>query len=79
MWTINSSLVNEARFGFLRQSGFSSTPTLGKGYPEKLGLINAAANNFPNVSVGGVVPAGLDGGGCLARFQLVTILCRQTS
>jgi len=62
VWTISPSIVNEARFGYLRQAGFSSTPTLGKGYPQKLGLINAAANNFPNVTIGGVVPAGIDGG-----------------
>ena len=62
VWTISPTVVNEARMGFLRQSGFSSVPTLGKGYPQKLGLMNAAANDFPNVTISGAVAAGLDGG-----------------
>ncbi len=62
VWTLSPALVNEFRMGWLRTAAFSSTPTLGKGYPQKLGLINAAANNFPNITVGGAVPTGLDGG-----------------
>ncbi|MGD0226040.1 MAG: TonB-dependent receptor [Terriglobia bacterium] len=62
VWTIRPNLVNEARVGGLRSYAISGMPTLGKGYPQKLGLINAAANAFPNINIGGTVSTSINGG-----------------
>lgn len=48
VWTINSHLVNEARFGFTDQLNFFSPFSQGQGYPTKLGVKWAVADAFPN-------------------------------
>jgi outer membrane receptor protein involved in Fe transport len=61
-WTLSPNLVNEFRMGFLRSAGWGSSSSMGKGYPQKIGLINAAANAFPNINIGGTVTTSLNGG-----------------
>ena len=61
-WTFSPTLVNEARVSLLRQFGVYSTPDMGKGYPQKIGLKNAQSDAFPNISIGGAVGTGLGGG-----------------
>ena len=51
--TINSSMVNEFRYSFVRQANWFVPQSLGEGIPAKLGLQFAQANVFPTVSVGG--------------------------
>lgn len=48
VWTISSSMVNEARFGFTDQLNFFSPFSNGEGYPQKLGAQWAVVNAFPN-------------------------------
>lgn len=48
VWTINSKLTNEARFGFTDQLNFFSPLSNGKGYPQQLGVKWAVADAFPN-------------------------------
>jgi hypothetical protein len=49
VWTINSNMVNEARFGFTDQFNFFSPFSLGQGYPQKLGVQWAVADALPEV------------------------------
>lgn len=51
VWTFNDHLINSARIGFTDQLNFFAPYTLAKGYPQKLGLTQAVADDFPNVSV----------------------------
>ncbi len=54
VWTVGSRLVNEARVGFTDQLNFFVPYTLGRNYPQTLGLENIAeANVMPNLSVSG--------------------------
>jgi hypothetical protein len=48
VWTISSSMVNEARFGFTDQLNFFSPFSLNENYPQKLGTQWTVANTFPN-------------------------------
>jgi hypothetical protein len=60
VWTISPRLINQARFGFSDQLNFFADDTLGKGYPQQIGLQFAEANSLPNFSIGGyesVAPA----------------------
>jgi len=66
-WTLSPALVNEARISFVRSYGVYSTPGEGQGYPEKIGLPNAPANIFPNITVDGAVPTSI-GGGLFAKL-----------
>jgi Carboxypeptidase regulatory-like domain len=50
VWTINSHMVNEARFGFTDEFNFFSPFSLGQGYPQKLGLQWAVADELPAVN-----------------------------
>lgn len=50
VWTINSKMTNEARFGFTDQLNFFSPFSNGKGYPTQLGVKWAVADAFPNFS-----------------------------
>lgn len=56
VWTITPTMVNEFRFGYVRQGNWFSPETLGEGYPAKLGWNYVLANLFPGVTIGG--PAG---------------------
>jgi hypothetical protein len=53
VWNISSRLINEARFGFTDQLNFFQPPSLGQGYPAKLGLQFAKADVLPNVNING--------------------------
>jgi hypothetical protein len=62
VWTLSPGLVNEFRESAVREYGTWSSPDMGKGYPQKIGLPNAPANSFPNITVDGVVPTSIGGG-----------------
>jgi Carboxypeptidase regulatory-like domain len=51
VWTIGSHFINEARMGFTDQLNFFVPYTLGKDYPQMLGLQLAEANVMPNLTV----------------------------
>jgi hypothetical protein len=61
VWTISPRLINEARFGFTDQLNFFVPDTLNQGFPAKLGLQFAQADNFPQVSVGPFYELGNNG------------------
>ncbi|MGH9764562.1 MAG: hypothetical protein ACREDR_43160, partial [Blastocatellia bacterium] len=69
-WTINPTMVNEARFGNTREHDGYVPGTFGKGFPAKIGLqpaygTNAPADIFPNITVNGgagIGQIGLGGG-----------------
>ncbi|HKV42536.1 MAG TPA: TonB-dependent receptor [Blastocatellia bacterium] len=69
-WTINATMVNEARFGHTREHDGYVPGTFGKGFPTKIGLepaygTNAPADIFPNLTINGgagVGQIGLGGG-----------------
>ena len=52
VWTISPTFTNEVRFGYTNQFNFFVPSTLNQGFPQKLGLGFAEADNFPNVSIG---------------------------
>jgi hypothetical protein len=51
VWTINSSLVNEARLGFMGEYDVWSPETYQQGWPAKLGLQFAKEDIFPNITI----------------------------
>ena len=53
VWNISPSTINEARIGFTAQYSLFTPGSLGKDYPQKLGLQFAKANVFPNIGVYG--------------------------
>jgi len=53
VYTINSSVVNEFRYSFVRQANWFVPQSLDKGYPASLGLQFSRADAFPNVTVNG--------------------------
>src|SRR6266849_3182230 len=53
VYTINSSLVNEFRFSFVRQGNWFVPASLGKGYPAKLGFQFSIADEYPNINIEG--------------------------
>lgn len=53
VYTINSSMVNEFRYSFVRQGNWFVPQTLNKGYPAKLGLLFSNADVFPTVAISG--------------------------
>jgi len=61
VWTISSRLINEARLGFTDQLNFFVPDTLNQGFPAKLGLQFAQANDFPQVTVGNFYELGNTG------------------
>lgn len=58
VWTISPTFINEARLGFTDQLNFFVPDTLNQGFPAKLGLVQAVANTFPNLSPGGFLGLG---------------------
>jgi hypothetical protein len=89
VWTINSSTVNEARIGGVRESDQYTPPTYDKGYPTTIGLepaygSNAPADIFPNITIaagGGISGIGISGGvhaaledGALAESDIFTLI-----
>jgi Carboxypeptidase regulatory-like domain len=53
VWNISSNTVNEARIGYTDQLNFYTPPSLGKGFPAKLGIQYAKADLFPSVNLYG--------------------------
>ncbi len=53
VYTINSSMVNEFRFSFVRQGNWFVPASLGKGYPAKLGLQFSTVDEYPTVNISG--------------------------
>lgn len=53
VWSISSTLVNEARFSFNRQGSFLTPFSKGKNMPSELGLKYAKADVFPNIWITG--------------------------
>ncbi|HLH36531.1 MAG TPA: TonB-dependent receptor [Alloacidobacterium sp.] len=53
VWTISPRLINEARFGFTDELDFFADKTIGKGYPEQLGLSYAKADALPAFNITG--------------------------
>lgn len=53
VWTISPTTVNEFRFGFNRQGNWYTPASVGKGYPQKVGLQYAKADIFPDISISG--------------------------
>ncbi len=89
VWTINSTMVNEARVGGVRESDKYIPPTYGKGYPTTIGLepsygTNAPADIFPSINIasgGGIGGIGLNGGvhadladGAFAESDIFTLI-----
>ena len=89
VWTINSTMVNEARVGGVRESDVYIPPTYNKGYPTTIGLepnygTNAPADIFPNITInggGGTGAIGIGGGvhaaladGSFAESDIFTLI-----
>ncbi len=62
VWTFSPNVVNEFRVSAVREYGVWSSPDMGQGYPQKIGLPNPPADAFPNISIGGTVPTSIGGG-----------------
>jgi hypothetical protein len=58
VYTINTSMVNEFRYSFVRQANWFVPQTLGKGYPAQLGLQFSNADVFPTVNFNGTGAPG---------------------
>ncbi|MGE5644914.1 MAG: carboxypeptidase regulatory-like domain-containing protein [Acidobacteriota bacterium] len=63
IWTVSPTVVNELRLAGNLYDETGSTPSVGKGYPEQLGLINTIYDIFPVINVGGAVGGSGIGGG----------------
>jgi hypothetical protein len=61
VWSRSSTLVNEFHFGFNRQGNWFVPDTVGKNYPQKVGLQYAKANILPDISIWGGVGTCCDG------------------
>jgi hypothetical protein len=57
-WTINPHAINEFRIGFMGEYDLIVPDTLSQGWPAKLGLQFAKADNFPQVNVTNVYGLG---------------------
>src|SRR5216684_3497470 len=53
VYTINSTMVNEFRYSFVRQGNWFVPQTLNKGFPAQLGLQFSNADVFPTVNFNG--------------------------
>jgi hypothetical protein len=63
VYSPSSTLVNEFRYSFVRQSNWFVPQSLGKGFPATLGLQFSQADVFPNVNISGTSsPSGLNTG-----------------
>ena len=50
VYAFSPRTVNEARFGFTKQGNWFNPQTIGKGFPQKVGLQYAKADVFPNIT-----------------------------
>lgn len=57
-WTISPNTINEARLGFMGEYDLITPDTLGKGYPDKLGLAFSRADVFPAISISNIYGLG---------------------
>ena len=53
VYTINSGMVNEFRYSFVRQGNWFVPQSLGKDFPGQIGLQFSQADVFPTVNIGG--------------------------
>jgi hypothetical protein len=53
VYTINSHMVNEFRYSFVRQANWFVPQTLGKGYVAQIGLQFSQADAFPTINLSG--------------------------
>ncbi len=51
VWTISPRVINEFRYGFTDQLNFFADDTIGKGYPQKLGLQSTEFDALPSTSI----------------------------
>jgi hypothetical protein len=61
VWSVSSTFVNEFRFGFNRQGNWFVPDSVGKNYPQDIGLQYAKANILPDISISGGVGSCCDG------------------
>jgi Carboxypeptidase regulatory-like domain len=54
VYLINPNMVNEFRFSTVRQGNWFIPASLGKGLPAQLGLQFSKADEYPDVSIGGI-------------------------
>lgn len=58
VWTINSKMVNEFRFGFMEEHDQWTPESLNGGWPAKLGLQYMKADEFPAISINNIYGLG---------------------
>jgi hypothetical protein len=51
--TFSGTTVNEFRFGYTKQGNWFQPTSIGKGYPQQLGLKYAKADIYPNINITG--------------------------
>jgi hypothetical protein len=62
VYAFSANLANEFRFGYTKQGNWFNPYTLGKGYPQKVGLQYSKADVFPQISVSQSATASGSGG-----------------
>ena len=62
VYAFSPNVVNEVRFGYTKQGNWFVPYTIGKGYPQKLGLQYSKADVFPQMSVSQSATASGSGG-----------------
>jgi Carboxypeptidase regulatory-like domain len=68
VWSFSSTFTNEARFGYTDQLNYYIPSTLNQGFPAKLGLQFAEADNFPNVGISNYYGLGSAINGTIKEF-----------
>lgn len=71
-WTVSPTLVNHLSFGFNRDAPFTGSPTVGEGWPAKLGLRGTGDDEngaFPHINFGSDVDDGVRLGGEANAYQ----------
>jgi hypothetical protein len=61
-WTLSPTLINEARFNFVRQLFYQLTPNQNMNIPTALGLNNVPPNFFPLFTISGAIPTSIGPG-----------------
>ncbi len=64
VWTFSPQVVGEFRANAGPTRGNGIPVSEGKGYPSQVGVVNAAGNVFPDISIGGISGLGLGSIGC---------------
>lgn len=71
-WMIGPTLLNRVSLGFNRDAPFTGSPTVGEGWPEKLGLRGTgddARGAFPRINFGSEIDDGVGLGGEANAYQ----------